>query len=110
MKVIVSEGTVLYDGTTIHHPGALVDLEDSEATRLIAAGKVHRPDQRISKLELEDADIDEIVTAIGTLSMDDQSFWTSAGKPKVDVLGEILNRDVSGEERDRAWDEFMSRK
>lgn len=45
-----------------------------------------------------------VVSAILGLDPDDESLWTSDGKPTVDALEEVLGYGVSADVRDRAWE------
>ena len=98
MLCIVTESGVLDDGRQIYSPGDQLEIEDDEARRLVAAGKV-----KISA-GIEDAvELDGIVDLIESLDPDDPSLWTKSGKPATEALTELLGIPVSADMRDAAW-------
>ena len=109
MKVRVSEGGVLDDGTYIYHPGDLVELESAEAKKLFLAGKVKEPGMELLQPLQVEGDSDDLVQAIGTMSMDDMTLWTKSGAPKTEALSMIVGYSVGSEERDAAWQRFQER-
>lgn len=46
---------------------------------------------------------DRLVEVMRAMDRNDPTLWTSTGKPKTDVLGELVGEDVSGKDRDEAW-------
>ena len=46
---------------------------------------------------------DPIVAAIRSLDTDDRSLWTRSGKPRVSAVEDVLGRDITAAERDKAW-------
>ena len=53
--------------------------------------------------------LDRLVTAIGTLPVDDKSLWTSSGAPQVTALAMAADENVSAAERDNAWKAWQQR-
>lgn len=46
---------------------------------------------------------DDIITAFAELDTDNKEHFGSDGKPKVAAIGQVLGYDVTGKERDAAW-------
>ena len=49
-----------------------------------------------------------LVAAIGRLVVGEAEHWTSAGKPRVDALEEMVEFDVTSAQRDTAWAAYRS--
>jgi len=112
---IVNDGHTIDDGKAMHHPGDEVEFEEKDAKRLLKLGVI-RPAGDSGKAEKTGpsgnnppSKIELIVKAISTLPIDDQSSWTSSGKPQAAVLSEILGENVSAGERDEAWQLYQER-
>jgi|GEM_PF-3613035 len=107
---------VRHNGKT-YPANALIELEDADANPLIAReairsmddedggdpsaggsdGQSNQPPSDVPTVEQRA----QIITAIGGLTEGD---FISAGSPKTSALTKAAGLDVSGSERDRAWD------
>jgi len=106
MQCRVCKGGVLDDGEDIHHPGALVEIEDEkEAAGLIKAGKVREAKPPLHVV----VDLDDIVEAIGGLDKDDEVLWTKSHKPKTEALAALIEKQITARERDAAWTIFQDK-
>ncbi len=65
----------------------------------------HVEDEQDDSVALED-----IVKAIGNLSIDDKESWTNDGAPQVKALGDILSQTISAKDRDAAWKVYQESK
>lgn len=87
--------------------GALVELSDERAAELAEHLVVRSPGATEPAGEVDEAEAvneaDEIVAAIGQLNPENPDHWTKAGKPDVAALEAILDRDISADDRDAAW-------
>ncbi|WP_039758467.1 hypothetical protein [Bartonella queenslandensis] len=92
-------------------PSAIIKLDDTDANALIARGFAEPIGQEMSIKTPEnnerDADILSIMDAIAVL---DASGFGKDGKPLVKALKDLLDRDVSQEQRDEAWERYQQGK
>lgn len=49
-----------------------------------------------------------LVSLIHELDVDDQSMWTTSGKPQASALENLHGGSVSAKERDAAWDAYQA--
>lgn len=86
---------------TYSPPETPVDLPKEEAEALVKKGfgKLSGAD-----VHSESDHLESIIDAIGDLEPDD---FGKDGKPSVKAIEEILERSVSGTERDNAWVEYQ---
>lgn len=90
-----------------------VDVDPGQVLALIETGEYVRDgeESQIEQAELgTDTDQTILVAAIKSLppEKDMPDAWTKGGKPSTDYLGKLLNRPVSGAERDHAWETVTS--
>ena len=110
-----------------HAPGAVVDIVDDEAKRLITRGfaTAHGQDKAAAatpaasgsqKTETPPAGgggkpaptIEDIVEAIAAL--DPAKDYGKNGKPNVDAIETVLGTNISAAQRDQAWEAFQKEK
>lgn len=110
-----------------HAPGAVVDIADDEAKRLIARGFAATQGQEKAaaatpaasggqKTETPPAGgggkaaptIEDIVEAIAAL--DPAKDYGKNGKPNVEAIETVLGADISAAQRDQAWEIFQKEK
>lgn len=107
MNIIAKISLQTPDGTV--QPGETIKLDDAEAKALIArgfaepAGKSTAAKTSETKTDEPDADILAIIDAIAVL---DESGFGKDGKPLVKALEDVLDRDISQEQRDQAWKRY----
>ncbi len=117
----VLEGTV-DTGRSQHTAGT--DTAQFECDKEMAKELVARGITQYVDMPEQDQDIDEnsqnqdmdndrlaaLVKAIEKLDAGNTELWTKSGAPKTEALADILNDDVSANERDAAWDVFQKGK
>ncbi len=107
MKVKVQSGHSITLGRDHFLPGDICELEDAEARQLITSGVA----AAITNGEPTDIGggsfIDEIVSAIGTLPIDDGDLWTKGGKPQIAALADVLQKQITAGDRDKAWQRYQ---
>ncbi len=111
-----------------HAPGAVVDIADAEAKRLIARGfaaahgtekstpastggntqKNETPPAGVGNGGKPAPTIEDIVEAISGL--DPAKDYGKNGKPNVDAIQALLGADITAAQRDQAWDVFQKEK
>ena len=95
MLVKIKEGHVVTDGKGDHPPGSTIEVEQKEGKRLIKLGIVREVHKEISA--------EDILDAISLLDKENPKLWTKNSGPQLDALRDVLNADVSSEQRDEAW-------
>lgn len=100
-----------------HVPGALLDIADDEAERLIARGfavtgqEKSTPAPTSAKSNTAPAGgkpiptIEDIVEAISGL--DPAKDYGKNGKPNVEAIEALLGADITATQRDQAWEIFQ---
>lgn len=83
--------------------GDVVPVTVDEAKILYNLGKA-RPYE--APEEDAEVDIEQVISAIASLDLDDPDHFTTAGKPRTDALEEILGKPVSAALRDKAFEAF----
>lgn len=107
MNIIAKISLQTPDGTV--QPGETIKLDDAEAKALIArgfaepAGKSTAAKTSETKTDEPNADILAIIDAIAVL---DENGFGKDGKPLVKALEDVLDRDISQEQRDQAWKRY----
>lgn len=111
-----------------HAPGAVVDIADDEAKRLIARGfavahgteksapastggstqKTETPPTGGSNGGKPAPTIEDIVEAI--TGLDPAKDYGKNGKPNVEAIEALLGADITAAQRDQAWDIFQKEK
>ena len=107
-----------------HAPGAVVDIADAEAKRLIARGfaaaqgqekaatttpaKTETPPPAGGSGGKPAPTIEDIVEAIAGL--DPAKDYGKNGKPNVEAIEALLGADITAAQRDQAWDIFQKEK
>lgn len=95
-------------------PGKVVDLKDNEDTaRLLRLGAIRPHDGRLPDPEeappasqISDDQMEALVKAISELDLSNDSQLTGEGKPRTEILENIVGHSVSADARDAAWDLF----
>lgn len=101
----VKANITIIAGNKEYTPGALVDVSDDEATRLIGRGFASAAGQE-KPTPVKDAapSIEDIVEAISGL--DPTKDYGKNGKPNVEAIEALLGVDITAAQRDQAWDIF----
>ncbi len=107
MKVKVQSGHSITLGRDHFLPGDICELEDAEARRLIASGVVAAIIHEEPASAEGESFIDGIVSAIASLPIDDGDLWTKGGKPQIAALEDVLQKQITSGERDKAWRRYQ---
>ena len=101
----VKANITIIAGNKEYAPGALVDVTDDEAARLIGRGFATEVGQE-KLVSAKDAgpSIEDIVEAISGL--DPTKDYGKNGKPNVEAIEALLGVDITAAQRDQAWDIF----
>lgn len=101
----VKANITIIAGNKEYAPGALVDVADDEAARLVARGFASAVGQE-KAVPAKDAtpSIEDIVEAISGL--DPTKDYGKNGKPNVEAIEALLGVDITAAQRDQAWDIF----
>ena len=106
-------------------PGAVVDLEEGEAKRLIERGFASANGQDKASTSTAPAKTDTTPPAGGTggkpaptiediveaiAGLDPTKDYGKNGKPNVDAIQAALGADISAAQRDQAWEIFQKEK
>ncbi|WP_019223976.1 hypothetical protein [Bartonella rattaustraliani] len=105
MELIAKISLQTPDGTV--QSGAIIKLDDMDANALIARGFAEPIAQtmpiKTPENNAPDADILSIMDAIAML---DTNGFGKDGKPLIKALKDVLDRDISQEQRDEAWKRY----
>jgi hypothetical protein len=89
-------------------PGALVEISDDEALRLIGRGFAVAGQEKAAPASTSSKTaaptIEDIVEAIAGL--DPTKDYGKNGKPNVEAIEALLGVDITAAQRDQAWDIF----
>jgi hypothetical protein len=98
-----------------HAPGAVLDIADDEAERLIARGFATSGQEKAASTLAKTATtpaggkpaptIVDIVEAISGL--DPAKDYGKNGKPNVEAIEALLGADITAQQRDQAWEIFQ---
>ncbi len=101
----VKANITLIAGNKEYAPGALVEITDDEAARLIGRGFVSAIEQeKPTPAKTAAPSIEDIVEAIAGL--DPTKDYGKNGKPNVEAIEALLGVDITAAQRDQAWDVF----
>jgi hypothetical protein len=118
MVALIALQTLKVGGKYVE-PDGRFELPAGEADRVCGLGAARRADGSESQpsgvldedpgaggseLPLED----EIVQAIAMLDPDTEDDWTQAGKPDVRALETVIGKDITAQQRDKAWERFQA--
>jgi hypothetical protein len=99
-----------------HAPGAVLDIADDEAERLIARGFATSGQEKTASASAPAKTatpptgskpaptIEDIVEAVSGL--DPTKDYGKNGKPNVEAIEALLGADITAAQRDQAWDIF----
>ena len=100
-----------------HAPGALLDIADDEAERLIARGFATSGQEKAASASTPTKTatppaggkpaptIEDIVEAISGL--DPTKDYGKNGKPNVEAIEALLGANITAQQRDQAWEIFQ---
>jgi hypothetical protein len=90
-------------------PAALAKKFKNQIENMVLKGDVKIQNQIViekiveSKSDIVEPTDEEVTQAISKIPQDEDS-WTVSGKPDANKLGDILEKRVSAEQRDRVWE------
>jgi len=98
-------------------PGTVIDLDDNEAKALIKRGFATVTD-RLSEKDNSENDatpvveptnkgpsLEDVIEVIEML--DPETDFTKDGSPKVEIIESLLEENISGDMRDKAWEQLQ---
>lgn len=112
IKVITNVTLRVGHGQSVEYapPGTEVDLEEKDAKALIDRGFVSSIKEK-NQVQTVNAppkpSIDDIIEVIIGLDPE-QDYGKTTGKPNVDAIEALLGANISGAERDAAWDKYQT--
>ncbi|MCC3862663.1 hypothetical protein [Pseudemcibacter aquimaris] len=86
-------------------PGETTDLEKADAERLIKLGFV-KAATSASSIETTASDDGDMSAMLDAISVLDADGFGKDGKPLVKALEDILDKDITSQQRDLAWEQF----
>ena len=110
-------------------PGEVVAVSDEEGTWLLKNRRDHievtldepnresppgdpylgeAPEPKAKPKVDNDVPTIAVINVIRELSEDDEDLWTPTGKPKIEVIRNVLGQGVTTEQRDSAWAELQA--
>lgn len=90
-------------------PGTEVELDDKDAKTLVDRGFVSYPAEvavKPAEPQTPPPSLDDIVEAI--LDLNPETDFGKSGKPHVEALEAILGANISGSQRDEAWERYKA--
>jgi hypothetical protein len=87
-----------YEGSEIE-----LDPKSDIAIHLLSTGSIRRPGDS-GEPDNDPPTIEDIVDAIVSLDFDNTELFTASKKPKVEVIEELLGKDITAGQRDEAWE------
>jgi len=98
MKIKALENTVASGESILR--GKTYDVSKSDGRTLVNMKKAVAVETPVEKMSINDA--------IESLDAESPDHFTEEGKgkPRVEVLEELMGRNVTGQERDLAWSEY----
>jgi hypothetical protein len=111
ISMVVIAGVVRHSGD-VYEIDETLDVSEKDAEHLKKAGAAKYKNPRDEKASADSAgeaeqQLDDVVEAIGQLDPNNEDHWTQANLPEVGALKEILGRNVTGAERDAAWEQYQ---
>ncbi|MDH5258264.1 MAG: hypothetical protein OEX07_09645 [Gammaproteobacteria bacterium] len=103
--VTVLVGTI-DDGEKTYGPGDSLKMNDKEIPALVKAGIIKEGVEK-KPFEMSDDRMIELFDAFDQLEKGNEAHWTNSNKPEVAALKDILDGDVSADERDHAWKQYQ---
>ena len=85
--------------------GEVTDLETPDAERLIKLGLV-KPVDAGASVEVATSDGGDMSALLDAISVLDADGFGKDGKPLVKALEDILDKDITSQQRDLAWEQF----
>lgn len=111
ISMVIVAGVVRHSGKEYAVDDELGVESEAEAERLkglgVARYKNPGDDKSAGESDTDPKQLDDVVEAIGQLDPDNEDHWTQANLPEVGALKEILGRNVTGAERDAAWERYQ---
>ena len=102
VTIIMTERTVC--GGEIVCKDDVVEASDQDARQLVGSGKAElAADLEEAKDYSADSIQEMIILAIADLDPENTDHFTADNKPMVEALEEILDTDITAEQRDDAW-------
>lgn len=101
--VIEITACTICDGELVR-AGEIVEASEQAARQLIGSGKAIHADDDAAPRDYEADTIEEmILLAIADLDPDDEDHFTADNKPQVAALEELLDMEITADQRDTAW-------
>jgi hypothetical protein len=97
-------------------PGSVVPVHEVVAAELLkypdvwkdVTGTAGAPAPDTQAMQFAGDRTDQIIAVVNTMRPDDEAhFNRRSGKPRVEIIEEILGYDINAAERDEAWDRII---